>query len=607
MKAIMRTLAVVAATLQLIAATSCFSALSLTDAQAGNNDNVDGSPGSVSITFGGSRSAPEAPSGARTVTADFARNVAEWTVTLSRADGAIRTVTTTAPAVTVNGLVPGSWDIAVTGRTGAGTSLFSGSVSGIAVTASGTVAVTVPVTSVQTGNGTMRLTVTVPYATWIGSATASVDSGSAVPVAPTVTVNVDDVALTRTIVFEASLTPGAHVLSFSLYRGVAMDVPAGTFLEAVSIYSGVVSDQWITPKGILVDILALGWGDLVNTDRQLSNLTGGALGHFAGVSGFNPNQNEQDYLLNGDPPVTFIPFGAVSGQTISYRLTDPSTPGTWTGAISEVAIGDTRSNGDSIWFRVEPIGHPERANVYRINVFDVYHVTYHSNGETVPVEGSFSEAFGAPPHTVWGYLATGMTVETISGSPGTFIGWNTARDGSGIPYATGNALAVSARTELYAQWEKPAVTAALAGIAAQLALGNGNVAIPADFTVNDLYSLAALIAATTTNVTLDMSLATAITAIPASTFNGCARLVAVSVPSTITAIGANAFAGTGMVLYGTEGFDFICNAMIPPDLGLNAFGPDPVNVFNVHVPAAALDVYKANPDWNFLDLHINPP
>jgi hypothetical protein len=568
-----------------IALFSCSFTPNVLDAQG----DTDRTTGSISISFGDSQVT------ARTVTADFALNVSEWTIVLTRADGAIRTVTSAAPVVTVNGLVPGSWDIAVTGRDAARVVLFTGSVSGIAITASGTVPVTVPVSSVATGNGTLRLTVTVPYDTNIGSATASIDGG----VFTSFPVDVDDIAQTRTIVFEASLSPGAHTLVFNLYRGTAQDTLAGTYIEAVNIYSGIVSDRWIAADGTLLTVRALGGSDLISTDRQLGNITLEATqACFGGNAGFVPGTTFPlaQTVFTGTYPVDLRPVEAVAGQRILYSYVSESAtaPGTGTPILSGNPV-TVNAPGTTVWFRViSPNGDPDWYNVYQIYV-DNNFVQYNSP------PSSLTESF-IPPYTLHPYSYFPWPVVTV------FNGWNTASDGSGTPYPDGYTFTTAIHLELYAQWQTSAATAALTSIAAQLALGNGNVSIPADFTANDLYALAALIDPPYAYpVTLDMSTAVGITQIPASVFNGCVALVAVHVSSAITSIGSQAFAGTGMVTVGAEGFDFICDALYPPALGFEAFGFDPVNDCKVHVPAGSVDAYKADADWSLLDIHQIPP
>ena len=78
-----------------------------------------------------------------------------------------------------------------------------------------------------------------------------------------------------------------------------------------------------------------------------------------------------------------------------------------------------------------------------------YTVTYDANGATsgtVPVDAN-SPYNGGASVTVLGN--TGNLAKPYC----TFDGWNTAADGSGTPYTTGNTFNIDANTTLFAQWE----------------------------------------------------------------------------------------------------------------------------------------------------------
>lgn len=585
--AIRRPFAATALIVALFALVSCDAFLGLPKARS----DADGSTGSLVVSFGEPRAS------ARTVTADFTGLVSAWTIALSRADGATRTVTASGATVTVNGLVPGSWNIAVTGRNAAGATLFAGSVAGVAITASGSVPVTVPVTAVSPDNGTLRLTVTVPYYANIGSATATVDPGSASPVTATVTVTVDDVALTRTIRIEASLPKGAHTLAYRLFRGPAQNTPAGTFVEAVNIYPGIVSDRWIADDGTLSTVRALGWGDLVSTDRQLSDVTLIATqACFGGNAGFEPGTTFPlvQNVFSGTFPVDLRPVEAVAGQTLSYSTASDSGP--WMSILSGNPV-PVNAPGNTVWFRViSPNGDPDWNNVYQIDVQN-NNIWYHSTPNDI------SQTFIAP-YTLRTFAWTGWPLVTV------FNCWNTAIDGSGTPYPEGYIFNTAMNLELYAQWQTPATTAALAAISTQLTALNGNVVIPAGFTANDLYALAAVISGSTVAVMLDMSAATGITLIPVSAFIGCVPLTTARLPPSITSIGSRAFEGTNMVTAGPEGFDFICEAEVPPELGAGAFGPvgSMAAGFGIFVPPVPVTIetdYESAAGWSNLAARIS--
>ena len=77
----------------------------------------------------------------------------------------------------------------------------------------------------------------------------------------------------------------------------------------------------------------------------------------------------------------------------------------------------------------------------------LYTVTYNGNGNTggtVPVDGSSPYPYGSSV-TV---LGPGTLVKTNS----TFIGWNTAANGTGLSYSPGSTFTIIANTILFAQW-----------------------------------------------------------------------------------------------------------------------------------------------------------
>lgn len=602
---IKRPLAILSLLVVSSALTSCFGLIS---SVSDEKNKTDGS-GSVLVSFLPSdknlRSVDHGS--ARTVTADFGWNVREWTIVLSRADGAIRTVTSTVPSVTVNGLVPGVWNFAVTGRDGADAVLFTGTASDISIVSDATVPVVVPLNLVATGNGTVRLVVSVPDYLDIISATVSIESDIW-----TVPLVLDNVTQTRRFVVEDSLPPGSHTLSVVLNQpgnGVGVTTPAGYFVEAINVYSGIESNRWIVPDGTnagnLADVLALDWDDLVSTDTQLSQLQLPIGAVFEDEAGFVSYEPIQTVLIGGLPSVVLTPVEAVAGQTIEYSIGSATWPGM--PILSGVAT-PTITAGTSIWFRViSPNGDASWNSEYCINIDDGYRMRYHSNGSIPADESLFADICITPTYTVRTYVGTGLPVELFGGASGTFKSWNTAPDGTGVRYILPTTITVAAHTELYAQWEKPTVTAALALIAAQLAGAGDTVTLTADFTANDLYAVAALIAASANDITLNMTDAIGITQIPASLFNGCAPLVSVTIPSSITAIGSQAFAGTGMVVDGTEPFDFVSTATNPPSLAADAFGPGPLPpAFKILVPASAEALYESYPDWSGFTIHIDP-
>ena len=83
-----------------------------------------------------------------------------------------------------------------------------------------------------------------------------------------------------------------------------------------------------------------------------------------------------------------------------------------------------------------------------VTVNPVYTVTYNGNGSTggaVPVDGSSPYVTGSSV-TVLGNIGS------LTRTGYTFAGWNTAADGSGTSYSSGNTFNIAGNTTLYAKW-----------------------------------------------------------------------------------------------------------------------------------------------------------
>ncbi len=128
----------------------------------------------------------------------------------------------------------------------------------------------------------------------------------------------------------------------------------------------------------------------------------------------------------------------VDGAT-SATLTISNTSTNMSGTKYRCAIthGNATTNSNAATLTVNPVS------------VTTYTVTYNGNGNTggsVPTD-SASYASGSIV-TVLGN--TGSLAKTGY----TFVGWNTAADGTGTTYAVGNTFTITGNTTLYAQWTK---------------------------------------------------------------------------------------------------------------------------------------------------------
>ena len=127
-----------------------------------------------------------------------------------------------------------------------------------------------------------------------------------------------------------------------------------------------------------------------------------------------------------------------------------------------------------------------------------------------------------------------------------------------------------------------------------------------------------------TSVTIGNS----VTSIGRQAFQYCAGLVSVTIPNSVTSIGRQAFSccygltsvsiGSGVKTIDSEAFskcegllDVYCYAEDVPSANVNTFEGSNIKNSNLHVPAVAIDSYKAKTPWknfgNITDLYIENP
>lgn len=371
----------------------------------------------------------------RTVTAEVPSGISLWSVSLSRVDGtgAVRSVSGASSSLGVDGLVPGFWNLSASGENSSGDEVLSGIVSGIEITAGHTTSVNVPLSFAPTGTGSFSLTVSFSASTGIDYASAIIDGTP-------LTQSVNTAGDPRTVVFaDSNMAIGTYSLSFTLRRGGAAGVVAGSFVEAVTIYPGLVSDRWISSGGSLLSIWNIPDSALFSSNALLAGLTASA-GTLAFSSGnFTP-------ALHADSnAVSFVPTAAVAGQLLEYS-TDGST---WTAVQSGSSTPAVPVSG-SFQIRVTS---PDRANVqtYVVGLTRAFTVTYNANNASPDTHGVSVDAGSA--HTVLALGDTGFTAPQQDGITLRFAGWNTARDGSGTQYTAGASInPVSSNVSLYARW-----------------------------------------------------------------------------------------------------------------------------------------------------------
>lgn len=407
--------------------TFCINPLSFIDL---NDSTASSKSGSMMVVLDSSASRT-----VRTVTAEVPAGISVWSVSLSRADGtgATRSASGASSSLGVDGLVPGAWNLSARGENASGVTVLSGSASGIEISAGQTTTVTVPLSFAQTGTGGFSLTVSFPASTGIDFASAAIDGS---PLTPAISTVSDP----RTAIFAASnMAIGTYSLSFALRRGGAAGTVAGSFVEALTIYPGLVSDRWISSDGSLSTIWNLTDASLFLSNSFLAGLTASS-GTLAFSSGdFAPT------LQSDSSVVSFVPAASVAGQLLEYS----SDGAAWTPVQSGSSTPAVPLSG-SFQIRVTS---PDRGSIhtYLISLTRVFTIAYNANNATPSAHGVSVNAGSA--HTVLAIGDTGFAVPHQDGIALRFGGWNTARDGSGTQYAAGSSInPVSSNVSLFARW-----------------------------------------------------------------------------------------------------------------------------------------------------------
>lgn len=210
-----------------------------------------------------------------------------------------------------------------------------------------------------------------------------------------------------------------------------------------------------------------------------------------------------------------------------------------------------------------------------------YTVTFNGNNSTSGSTSSQIFTYGIPQN---------LTTNGFQRTDCTFVGWNTAADGTGTNYTDGASYTATGDITLYARWKKTIIlesraysTTELTGIA--------------DAIKND---------STNTPVTLDCSNITVENNIFPNLFGGVQNLVSITFPDTITEIAGYGFKGSGVT--GTVVIPasvttigqsaFMCSNVTDVEfasgsqlktIGQNAFNECP-SLSSIDIPATVTDI-----------------
>ena len=124
---------------------------------------------------------------------------------------------------------------------------------------------------------------------------------------------------------------------------------------------------------------------------------------------------------------------------------------------------------------------------------------------------------------------------------------------------------------------------------------SGNVDIPSSISYDDKTYNVTSISWYAFQSCIDLTSVTipnSVTKIYARAFSGCTGLTSITIPSSVKSIDGRTFADcTGLT-------DFYCYAEEVPETSSKAFDKTPIASATLHVPASALDAYKATEPWS---------
>jgi len=320
--------------------------------------------------------------------------------------------------IQLSGIALGTWSLTVTGKLG-GAAVFGATVDVTIVEGPNTIPVTL--SPLQVGSGSLEVDLSWPDGL-IDSADVywTTDIQDVVTISTTkpstkLWVNNTDYTFVASppslSINKSGIPSGSYYLIIELVRGGGV---AASVIERVRVYDNRGSTKSIS---------------LSEAEISKPPLAPGGLGVFSRTAGSivfewldNSNTETGFEFWNGSDWIT----GIVAGTT-QYSVPAPLVSTTF-------SVRGRNSFGSST------------TSDY---TFNPYFVIYNANGSTS----------GSVPNDPWVYesddMAVVMSPGTLAKSDYAFVGWNTAADGSGTPYAVGESFVLGTNNVvLFAQWEK---------------------------------------------------------------------------------------------------------------------------------------------------------
>ena len=285
--------------------------------------------------------------GSRTVVPDWGSSIAQYGITLhctSNASQADLTRSVTAAAtVSVPSVPQGTWTVSVTAYNSAlvavGTGVGSSSVTidGNG-TASSTVAVSISGAQTATGLGGYSFTFNFSTTTGIDKVTGQLLTATGTSVASPAGDLVTKTSFGTTggysqgRFYNTSVASGTYILLMKFYRGSTL---VGAYSEAINVFDGVTSDQWVDSGGNLLPLRTFEASDFGSNNNLLASLYATSSGAALGLS---PSFSSAvtGYLLTSTSSVVLVPGTSIAGESLQYQLN--STSGSWTTLASGMPL-----------------------------------------------------------------------------------------------------------------------------------------------------------------------------------------------------------------------------------------------------------------------------
>ena len=224
--------------------------------------------------------------------------------------------------------------------------------------------------------------------------------------------------------------------------------------QNTAIYS-VLTTNSVTASGVTPSGSSSTYTQSYGTVKQMTsgNSASLTLSGYAGYKITNVVLEMKSNISSGAGTLSVVAGStSISSVNPSANFNSSSWNGSWSSAyvnVTKVPTSYTILNGENVVITISAT-----ANSLFIQKFSI---TYEPASSSITYSGNGNDS-GSVPTDASSPYATGSTV-TVLGNTGsltksgyTFNGWNTAANGSGTSYASGNTFTISSNTTLYAQW-----------------------------------------------------------------------------------------------------------------------------------------------------------